>query len=45
MRPDELKTLLERTRDGSISVEEAAPALRRPPVEDMGSSSSTPTAR
>lgn len=36
MRPDELKTLLERTRDGSISVEEAASALRRLPVEDMG---------
>lgn len=36
MRPDELRTLLQASRDGSVTVQEAEARLRRVPVEDLG---------
>ncbi|HVF53604.1 MAG TPA: nickel pincer cofactor biosynthesis protein LarB [Actinomycetota bacterium] len=36
MRPDELKDLLRATREGRVSLEDAASALGRSPVEDLG---------
>jgi NCAIR mutase (PurE)-related protein len=36
MRPEEVKELLEDTRSGAITVDEALRALRRVPVDDMG---------
>ncbi|MDQ3646572.1 MAG: nickel pincer cofactor biosynthesis protein LarB [Actinomycetota bacterium] len=36
MRPDEVRALLERVRDGTISTEKALRELRQLPIEDLG---------